>query len=171
MSLAEVSQGYNIALIAAMDKHHVIGKDNEMPWHLPDDLKFFKTNTTGKTVIMGRKTFESIGAKPLPNRRNLIISRNPAYAASGAEVFSSVEAALVTCDATSEIIIMGGGQLYLQMLAYANKLYVTMVDAQVEGDTVFPKWEESDWKTVFKEFHPLDDRHRFAFEFMILERI
>lgn len=171
MTLADICAPLDIALIAAMDKHHVIGKDNDMPWHLPDDLKFFKANTTGKTVIMGRKTFESIGSRPLPNRRNLVVSRNADYALEGAELFTSVEAALQSCDATSEIIIMGGGQLYRQMLPFANTLYVTQVEAEVDGDTRFPEWDTTEWQAISEQYHPQDERHLYAFSFVVLKRI
>lgn len=170
MMFADDLKGLNISLIAAMDRNLVIGADNEMPWHLPDDLKFFKANTLNKPVIMGRKTFESIGSKALPKRRNLVISRRENYVAPGAEVFGSLEAAVKSCSDADEIIIMGGGELYRQMLPYANKLYVTLVDADVAGDTHFPQWSESEWDEVSREKHPQDERHAFAFEFVILER-
>ncbi|MBD3612736.1 MAG: dihydrofolate reductase, partial [Hydrogenovibrio crunogenus] len=121
VALKEITKDMNISMIAAMDKHRIIGADNDMPWHLPDDLKFFKANTVNKPVIMGRKTFESIGSKPLPNRRNLVITRNDAYEANGAEVFHSAEAALKSCKSEVEIIFMGEGQLYAQMMPFSNK--------------------------------------------------
>ncbi|QBZ82578.1 Dihydrofolate reductase type 3 [Hydrogenovibrio crunogenus] len=170
VALKEITKGMNIAMIAAMDKNRIIGADNDMPWHLPDDLKFFKANTVNKPVIMGRKTFESIGSKPLPKRRNLIITRNVDYAVSGAEVFHTVEEALHSCKSEAEIIIMGGGQLYAQMMPFANKLYVTLVDVEVTGDTVFPEWLASEWQEVSKERHDKDERHAYAFEFITLIR-
>ncbi|WP_235585225.1 type 3 dihydrofolate reductase [Thiomicrospira sp. XS5] len=171
MMLADDLKGLNISLIAAMDRNLAIGADNQMPWHLPDDLKFFKANTLDKPVIMGRKTFESIGSKPLPKRRNLVISRRTDFAAPGAEVFDSLETAVRSCSDAAEIIIMGGGELYRQMLPYANKLYVTLVDAEVSGDTHFPQWSAQEWREVSREKHPQDERHAFAFEFVVLERI
>ncbi|RUM92909.1 MAG: type 3 dihydrofolate reductase [Thiomicrospira sp.] len=170
VALKEITKGMNIAMIVAMDKNRIIGADNDMPWHLPDDLKFFKANTVNKPVIMGRKTFESIGSKPLPKRRNLIITRNVDYAVSGAEVFHTVEEALNSCKSEAEIIIMGGGQLYAQMMPFANKLYVTLVDVEVTGDTVFPEWLASEWQEVSKERHDKDERHAYAFEFITLIR-
>ena len=119
--------GYNISLISAMDKNNIIGHDNDMPWHLPDDLKFFKKNTQNKTVIMGRKTFQSIGSKPLPNRRNIVISRNDEFETNGADLYTSIEKAILSCDKSSEVMIIGGGQLYKIMLPYASKLYITFV--------------------------------------------
>jgi len=160
-----------IGLIAAMAKNNVIGKDNDMPWHLPDDLKFFKSKTVGKPVIMGRKTFESIGSRPLPNRPNIVISRNPSLVLEGVQVFSSVESALDTLQNYEEVIIMGGGQLYKQMLPKADRLYVTMIDADIEGDTFFPNWQKLAWKTLEKTRHEIDDRHAYAFEFITLDRV
>ncbi|BBP42916.1 type 3 dihydrofolate reductase [Thiosulfativibrio zosterae] len=159
-----------ISMIAAMDKNRVIGADNTMPWHLPDDLKFFKAKTLGKTVIMGRKTFESIGSKPLPGRRNCVISRNTAWQPVGVEVFSSVDAAINSCADEAEVVIMGGGQLYAQMLPLAHKLYITQIEAEVTGDTVFPVWESSEWQEIERAFHPQDERHAYAFSFITLQR-
>lgn len=169
-ALADITASMNISMIAAMDKNHVIGKDNDMPWHLPDDFKFFKANTLNKPVVMGRKTFESIGSRPLPKRRNIVITRNADYAATGAEVFTSVEEALQTCQQDDEVMIMGGGQFYHMMLPYANKLYVTLVNAEVEGDTTFPIWQESEWREVFQEHHESDERHAFSFDIRVLEK-
>ncbi|BBN59115.1 type 3 dihydrofolate reductase [Hydrogenovibrio marinus] len=160
----------NLSMIAAMDLNRTIGIDNQMPWHLPDDLKFFKAKTLGKTVVMGRKTFESLGSRPLPKRRNLVITRNADYQAEGAEVFTSIEQALQSCQGEAEIIIMGGGELYRQMLPYANKLYVTRVQTTVPGDTVFPEWKDDEWQVVEKEWHDKDEKHEYAFDFVVLQK-
>ena len=157
-------------MIAAMANNRVIGLDNDMPWHLPDDLKFFKANTTGKPVIMGRKTFESIGSRPLPNRPNIVISRNVELSIPGVQVFQSVKSALATLQDVEEVIIMGGGQLYQQMLPQADKLYLTLIDANLEGDTLFPDWTPFQWNEVERVSHPQDDCHAYAFEFVTLER-
>lgn len=159
-----------IAMIAAMAKNRVIGFENDMPWHLPDDLKFFKAMTTGKPVIMGRKTFESIGSKPLPNRPNFVISRQADFDAPGARVFGSVEEALSVLSTAEEVIIMGGGQLYSMMLPQADKLYLTLINAEIEGDTHFPDWTQLAWNELKREHHPKDDRHAFEFDFVTLER-
>jgi dihydrofolate reductase len=158
-------------MIAAMTHNRVIGFENDMPWHLPDDLKFFKANTVGKPVIMGRKTFESIGSRPLPNRPNLVISRNAELSIPGVQVFKSVESALKTLQDVDEVIIMGGGQLYQQMLPQADKLYLTLIDADLEGDTLFPDWTEFQWHNIERVSHPVDERHAYAFDFVTLERI
>jgi dihydrofolate reductase len=159
-----------IAMIAAMAKNRTIGFENDMPWHLPDDLKFFKAMTTGKPVIMGRKTFESIGSKPLPNRPNYVISRQNDYTAPGAAVFPSVEAVLAELTEADEVIIMGGGQLYSQMLPKADKLYLTLIDAEIDGDTFFPDWRKMEWNVLSREHHSKDERHNYAFDFVTLER-
>lgn len=160
-----------IAMIAAMAKNRVIGLDNDMPWRLPDDLKFFKKTTTGKPVIMGRKTFESIGSRPLPNRPNLVISRQADFIAEGAAVFSSVEDAIASMDSVEEVIIMGGGQLYKQMLPQADKLYLTLINADIDGDTFFPDWSEFSWNEIEREHHEMDDSHAYSFDFITLQKI
>lgn len=159
-----------IAMIAAMAKNNVIGKDNDMPWHLPDDLKFFKSKTLGKPVIMGRRTFESIGSRPLPNRPNVVISRNPDIQIEGAEVYTSIEQALSQFQGEDEVIIMGGGQLYREMLPKADRLYLTLIDAELDGDTFFPPWQELAWKTLESVKHGVDEKHAYAFEFITLDK-
>lgn len=161
----------NIALIAAMDRNRVIGSDNQMPWHLPDDLRFFKATTLGKPVVMGRKTFESIGERPLPKRRNLVVSRRSDYAPDGVEVFPSIDAALAACSEAPEVMIIGGGELYRQTLPFANRLYVTRVDTTVSGDTLFPAWSETEWTIVQSLPHAKDEQHPYAFEFQTFERL
>jgi len=159
-----------VAMIAAMAKNRVIGLDNDMPWHLPDDLKFFKATTTGKPVIMGRKTFESIGSKPLPNRPNYVISRQKEFSADGVSVFSSVEQALEALHKHEEVIIMGGGQLYKKMLPKADKLYLTLINSDINGDTHFPDWTDVAWNELSRVHHQKDERHAFEFDFVTLER-
>ncbi|BEE05967.1 dihydrofolate reductase [Aeromonas veronii] len=154
-------------MIAAMAHDRVIGKDNQMPWHLPADLAHFKRVTLGKPVLMGRKTFESIG-RPLPGRRNLVISRNPDYQAEGIEVVGSVEAALALLAGSSveELMVIGGGHLYAEMLPSADCLYLTQIDLAVEGDTRFPAFDDGQWQRVDCESHPADEKnpHPYSFE-------
>ncbi|MFP7410010.1 type 3 dihydrofolate reductase [Aeromonas veronii] len=156
-----------ISMIAAMAHDRVIGKDNQMPWHLPADLAHFKRVTLGKSVLMGRKTFESIG-RPLPGRRNLVISRNPGYQAEGIEVVGSVEAALALLAGSSveELMVIGGGHLYAEMLPSADCLYLTRIDLAVEGDTRFPAFDDGQWQRVDCESHPADEKnpHPYSFE-------
>jgi len=156
-----------ISMIAAMAHDRVIGKDNQMPWHMPADLAHFKRVTLGKPVLMGRKTFESIG-RPLPGRRNLVISRNPDYQAEGIEVVGSVEAALALLAGSSveELMVIGGGHLYAEMLPSADCLYLTRIDLAVEGDTRFPAFDDGQWQRIACESHPADEKnpHPYSFE-------
>lgn len=145
-----------VALIWAMAENRVIGIENKMPWYLPKDLQFFKEQTMAKPVIMGRKTYDSIG-RPLPGRKNIIVSRNTDLKIPNCDVVHSLEAALEMADAhceltsTEEIIVMGGAEIYKQALPYANKLYITKVHAEVEGDAFFPEYDESQWQEVSRE--------------------
>lgn len=159
-----------IAMIAAMARDRVIGRDNAMPWHLPADLAHFKQVTMGKPILMGRRTFESIG-RPLPGRRNLVISRNPDYAPAGVEVFSSVEAALATLTDVAEVMIIGGGKLYAQLLERADMLYLTHIDLAVEGDTRFPDYRNYAWIQRDAVHHEPDERNPYAYRFETLERV
>lgn len=161
-----------ISMIAAMAHDRVIGLDNQMPWHLPADLAHFKRVTLGKPVLMGRKTFESIG-RPLPGRRNLVISRNPDYRVDGVEVVDSVEAALALLtgvDATPELMVIGGGHLYAQLLPRADRLYLTRIDLAVEGDTRFPAFDEGQWQLVESEPHAADEKNPHPYRFETWQR-
>ncbi len=139
-----------ISMIAAMTVNRVIGKDNKMPWHLPEDLKHFKASTMGKPVIMGRRTFESIG-RPLPGRHNIVITRQNDFSARGITVVSGFEEAKQAAADAEEIAVIGGGQLYRQILPVAEKLYLTLIDIDVEGDTYFPEWDDGSWKQECRE--------------------
>ncbi|MCC0091024.1 type 3 dihydrofolate reductase [Aeromonas veronii] len=160
-----------ISMIAAMAHDRVIGKDNQMPWHLPADLAHFKRITLGKPILMGRKTFESIG-RPLPGRRNLVISRNPDYQAEGIEVVGSVEAALALLAGSSveELMVIGGGHLYAEMLPSADCLYLTRIDLAVEGDTRFPAFDDGQWQRIECESHPADEKNPHPYSFEIWQR-
>ncbi|TNI30620.1 type 3 dihydrofolate reductase [Aeromonas veronii] len=160
-----------ISMIAALAKKQVIGKNNLMPWHMPADLAHFKRVTLGKPVLMGRKTFESIG-RPLPGRRNLVISRNPGYQAEGIEVVSSVEAALALLAGSSveELMVIGGGHLYAEMLPSADCLYLTRIDLAVEGDTRFPAFDDGQWQRIACESHPADEKNPHPYSFEIWQR-
>lgn len=154
-----------VSLIAAMAKNRVIGKDNQMPWHLPADLKHFKRVTMGKPIIMGRKTYESIG-KALPGRLNIVISRNPDYKLDDSEVVTSLDAALERVANASEVMIIGGGYLYSQTLSLANKLYLTLIDLDVEGDTHFPNYQQLNLQEVSRETFKADDKNPYNYEFV-----
>ncbi|CAM3636967.1 dihydrofolate reductase [Rouxiella silvae] len=157
-----------ISLIAAMAADRVIGMENAMPWHLPADLAWFKRNTLNKPVIMGRKTFESIG-RPLPGRLNIVISSQPG-SHDGVTWVTSVEDALAAASDAEEVMIMGGGRVYDQFLQRANRLYLTHIDAEVEGDTHFPDYEPDEWESVFSEFHDADEANSHGYCFEILDR-
>ena len=159
-----------ISMIAAMAKNRVIGKDNDMPWHMPADLAHFKKVTMGKPVIMGRKTFESIG-RPLPGRKNIVITRNLDWQAEGVEVTSSPELALQLVEGTEEVMLIGGGNIYQQFLPKADNLYLTFIDLDVEGDTKFPDWNQvGNWAELDSEEHDADEKNAHSYRFVALEK-
>ena len=143
--------------------------DGGLPWHLPDDFAWFKKVTMGKPIVMGRRTWESIG-RPLPGRRNVVITRQADYAADGAEVVASPEAALALLGDCDEIMVIGGGQVYANFLGMADRVYLTRVDVRVEGDTEFPALSDEDWRLDSSEAHAADERHAYAFEFRVYSR-
>ncbi len=157
-----------VSIIVAMAKDRVIGKDNDMPWHLPADLQYFRKVTTGKPIIMGRKTYESIG-RPLPKRHNIIISRNSDYKVKGCDVVNSLDAALEVAGGAEEIFIIGGGFLYDQSIDAAERLYLTFIDLEVEGDTFFPEYQHLKLDKVFSESHQKDEKNPYDYEFTIFD--
>jgi dihydrofolate reductase len=157
-----------ISLIAALAVDRVIGLENAMPWHLPADLAWFKRNTLNKPVVMGRKTYASLG-QPLPGRRNIVLSRHPADDDRVMWV-SSVAEALTAAGESDEIMVIGGGDIYQQFLPRANRLYLTHIDAELDGDTYFPDYEPDQWQSVFSEFHDADEKNSHSFCFEILDR-
>ncbi|MBB1302064.1 MULTISPECIES: type 3 dihydrofolate reductase [Pseudoalteromonas] len=160
-----------ISMIAAMAKNRVIGQDNDMPWHLPADLQHFKAVTMNKPVIMGRKTFESIG-RPLPGRRNIVISRNTDYTAVGVDVVTSPEAAISLLCESDEVMVIGGGNIYQQFLKSADTLYLTFIDLDVAGDTQFPDYEQSaNWQVVEELYNQPDDKNIYGYKFVTLDKV
>ena len=157
-----------IALVAAMDEARVIGRDNALPWRLPADLAHFKALTLDKPILMGRKTWESLPGL-LPRRRHLVVSRDPGYRAEGCEVFGSLEAAIGAVD-EPELMIVGGASIYAQALPQADRLHLTIVQAQVAGDTWFPAWNPAEWNEVARVERPADERNAFAMTFVDLIR-
>lgn len=155
-----------LSLIVAADLNNVIGAGNKLLWNLPDDMKHFRELTSGHPVIMGRKTYESIG-RPLPKRRNIVISRQKDLAIDGCDVVDSLERAieLVKDDPTSEAFIIGGGEIYRQAMDRADRIYLTRVHGEFTGDTFFPEIDPKEWKEVEREEHTKDDSHEYAFEF------
>lgn len=158
-----------ISLVVAISQNRAIGKDNQLLWHLPEDLKHFKRITSGHSVIMGRKTYESIG-KPLPNRRNIIVSRQSDYQVVGTETASSLAHAFKLCENEKEVFIIGGAEIYKQSLPYADKIYLTLVEAEMDADTFFPSLNDQEWQQTVLDSFEQDDRHPYAFRFLLLER-
>ena len=159
-----------ISLIVAMAENRVIGRGNQMPWHLPADLRHFKSVTLGKPVIMGRKTFESIG-RPLPGRRNVVISRNLDWCAEGVESVSSLDAAMALVQDADEVMIIGGGQLYREALPLAQRLYLTHIELPVtDADTWFPDYSQYQWQQWAEELHEPDEKNPYHYRFETLDR-
>jgi len=163
-----------VSLIVAADERNAIGKGGTMPWHLPDEWKYFRDTTMGKPVVMGRKTWESIpdGRRPLPGRRNIVVTRQEAYEAPGADVVTGVdEAVKLASTGSDEVFIIGGRQLYEYGVTIADRLYFTRVHTEVEGaDTFFPFIDFLDWREVSRVEHPADDKHAYAFTQFVFER-
>ena len=160
-----------LSLIAALDRHRAIGKGNALPWHLPADLKRFKALTLGKPILMGRKTAESIG-RPLPGRRNLVLSRSTQAPFDGTEVVASIDAALALAGEAGELCVIGGGEVYALCLPRATHLHLTHVDTIVDGaDAFFPAFDAAAWRIASREAHAADERHAFAFEFVDYVRV
>lgn len=158
-----------LSIIVAASENNVIGRDNSLIWHLSADLKRFKALTTGNTVVMGRKTFESIG-KALPNRRNIVISRNPEFVAEGCEVVRSVESALEIAQDDPQVFVIGGGSIYRKLWDRANRLYLTQVHTDVEGDTFIPAVDVAVWREIKREFHWADEKNEFNYSFIDYQR-
>jgi dihydrofolate reductase len=159
-----------VSLIVAMARNGVIGRDGGLPWRLAADLQRFKKLTMGHHILMGRKTFESIG-RLLPGRISVVITRQSNYQAQGALVAGSLEAALASTAGDPEIFVIGGAEIYQQALASANRIYLTEVEAHVVGDTMFPDWDRDEWRLVERTQYAADERNEFAHTFSIWERL
>ena len=158
-----------ISLIWAMDKNQLIGKDNQMPWHLPSELAYFRRVTTGHPIVMGRKTYESIG-KPLPKRTNIVITRNPEYAPEGCVVVHAIEEVLERYGGET-VFIIGGAQIYRAFLPYAEKLYVTRIEHEFTGDEYFPSIDWSKWRLISEEQGVKDEKKPYLATFQVYERV
>lgn len=163
-----------ISLIAALTENRVIGKNNDLPWRLPDDMKYFMRTTSGHYVIMGRKNYDSLpnSYKPLPNRTNIIITRQYNFKASGCMVVHSIEAGveIARSNDEKELFIIGGAQIYEQALPLAHRLYLTEIKAEISGDTYFPEIDKDQWEEASRVAHAADEKHQFAFDFVIYKR-
>jgi dihydrofolate reductase len=160
--------GMRLALLAALDRNHAIGKGNALPWHLPDDLKRFKALTLGKPLLMGRKTAQSLG-RALPGRRNLVLTRSGQAPFAGMEAVASLDAALRIAreDGAAEVCVIGGGEVYALCLPQATRMYLTHVDGEVAGaDAFFPRFDPHAWRMTSREPHAADEKHAFAFAFV-----
>ncbi|KAA0876220.1 dihydrofolate reductase [Nitrincola tapanii] len=164
-----------LSIIVAQANNRVIGVGNKLPWYLPEDLRYFKRVTQGKPIIMGRKTFESIG-RPLPGRTNIVITRNPDFQAAGVVCVNSLQAAIeraeqqLLIDAGDEALVIGGAEIYAQALAQADRLYLTQVDAEIEGDAWFPEFSKQEWIEVGRQEFAAIEPNPYPYRFMIYER-
>jgi dihydrofolate reductase len=166
-----ISGGF-ISLVVAAAKNNTIGKDNQMPWHLPNDMKHFKNITWGMPVVMGRKTFESLG-KPLAGRKNIVITRQPRWKAEGTIAVKSLDDALFVAKETDakEVMVIGGGEIYRMAFEKAKRIYLTRVEAEPEGDTFFPELDPKVWHLVSQKDHDADEKNKYAYSFQVWERI
>lgn len=160
----------SLSIVVAAAQNNVIGKGNELPWRLPDDLKRFKALTLGKPILMGRKTFESIG-RPLPGRTNIVISTQPGLRIDGCIVAGSLDAAIMAAQPSPQIMIIGGAEIFRQALPRTDTVHLTRVHASVPGDVFFPELAPQQWREIDIEHHEVDDRHAYAFSYIKLERI
>ena len=161
-----------IAYVVAMDNNRLIGRDNDLPWRLPDDMRWFREQTMGKPCIMGRKTYDSLPVRfrPLPGRLNIVVTRNPDYEAPGAVIVHSIEDALDAAGEVEEVIIVGGAVLFRRLMPVVDRLYLTKVHDAAKGDVYFPAFDMDEWRETYRQDHPADDRHAFAFTWLILDR-
>lgn len=158
-----------ISLIAAVSRNGVIGIRNSLPWHLPADLRYFKQLTLGHAIVMGRKTFDSIG-RPLPGRTNIVISREACQAPPGTEAVNSIGAAIAMCDGKNEVFFIGGGEIFQQTMGLAQRLYLTEINADIpDGDAWFPEYDKTTWTEIRRESH-YDEASLCAFDFVVYER-
>jgi dihydrofolate reductase len=158
-----------IAFVVARDRRGVIGKGGRLPWRLPDDMRHVRELTVGKPLIMGRRTFDSIG-RPLPDRVNIVLTRDPAFRCDGCLVARTTDEALALAGDVPEVIVFGGAGVFKDFLPRADRIYMTEVDTEVVGDTYFPPLDPKDWREVDRQTHAADGRHPFAFTFVTLER-
>lgn len=160
-----------ISIIAAMAKNRVIGIDNRLPWKLPADMKWFRLHTLGKPIVMGRKTFESFGSKPLPDRLNIVLTRDLNYQTEGATVVHGIDEAIIAAGDVDEVMIIGGASFYQQMLPTTDRMYLTLVDMEPEGDAWFPSYDEEEWQQIERNDYPPDEKNTCAYSLIIYDRV
>ena len=158
-----------LVVVAAMARGRVIGRDGDMPWHLPADLAHFKALTLGHPVLMGRRTFESIG-RPLPGRLNIVISRSRPQLPEGVQLAAGLDEAVGLAQAAERLMVIGGGQIYAEALPLAQRLELTLIDAEIDGDTFFPEFDPADWRVRKTQARPADERNAHVLNFITLER-
>ena len=158
-----------ISLVAAMTQDRVIGCQGKMPWHLPRELQHFKSLTWGKPIVMGRKTYDGL-KRPLPGRRNLVLSRQPNLEIEGCEVFPSLDEAIQAAETDEEVMVIGGGYVFELAIAQASRIYLTLIDAKIDGDTYFPEWDQTQWTVVSSESFSADEANIYAYQCLCLEK-
>ena len=168
---SSVEPSFHLSLLVAADEKNVIGKDNKLPWHLPSDLKYFKNQTWGMPILMGRKTFESIG-KPLPGRKNIVITRNRKWNHEGVTIVHSIDEAVENAkrEGAKEIFVIGGGEIFKDAFVKANRIYLTRIHHQFDGDTFFPELDPGQWHQVSSYYHASDEQNRYAHTFGVWQR-
>lgn len=160
-----------ISMISAVSENRVIGNKNSLPWHLPADFKYFKEKTLNKTIVMGLNTFKSIGEKPLPNRKNIVLTNDNTYKVpEGCFLARSIDEVLEMTKKDEELMVCGGASVYKQFLPLASRLYLTYVHQNFEGDTFFPEFEAKEWQEVSRENHQSDEKSLYPYSFVVLER-
>jgi len=163
-----------ISLIAAVAQNRVIGKNNDLPWHLPDDMRYFMQTTKGHYVIMGRKNYQSLPPKfrPLPDRTNLVVTKQKNFEAPGCTVIDSIEQGIDIARSNNEqeLFIIGGAEIYTLGLPYAHRLYLTEIQGSPEGDVRFPEFNRTEWKEASRKHHPADEKHSYAFDYVLYEK-
>ena len=164
-----MSQITTLSLIWAMDENRLIGNNNALPWHLPADMQWFRKQTMGKPILMGRKTFESIG-KPLPGRENIVLTRQPGLTIEGCHVVNTLSEAKTMLPDTEEIMVIGGAEIYAQALPVAEKIYYTQIHHAFEGDAWFPELDMQQWRMIYEEVHTADEKNGYDHTFMIMTR-
>ena len=161
-----------IIILVAVAENNVIGKDNELPWYLPADLKYFKKTTLGHPVIMGRKSYESIG-RPLPKRTNIVLTRDPYYLSSNILIAHNLKEALSLAEGldSEELFVIGGAAIYEASFPWLERLYITEVHESFEGDTFFPEWDQDEWNLISEQHHESDEKNEYDYSFKIYERV